>query len=201
MDIVEHQEVVRRRRFTVEEYHKMGEAGIFSEDDRVELIDGEVVEMTPIGWRHMWCVGMLNRLLSRWTLRGPDRSSFFVTVQDPIFLSGRGEPQPDLALLRNPPTGHLPRPEEIALIVEVADTSLAFDRNVKLVRYSEAGITETWLIDLTADRFEVHSEPASDGYRRTTRYTRGERVEAATLPNLSFDADEVLPPKEPDERS
>ena len=123
-----------------------------------------------------------------------------MTVQDPISLSRRGEPQPDLALLRNPPTGHLPRPEEIALVVEVADTSLAFDRNVKLARYSETGIPETWLIDLNADRFEVHSEPASDGYRRTTRHTRGERVESATLPKLAFDADEALPPKEPDER-
>jgi len=189
---------IKRHRFSVEEYHKMGEAGIFGEDDRVELIDGEVVEMTPIGWRHAWCVGMLNRLLSRWTLSGPDTSSFFVTVLDPISLSGRCEPQPDLALLRNPPTGHLPRPEEIALVVEVADTSIAFDRDVKLLRYAGAGIPEAWLADLNVDRFEGHSEPTPDGYRRTTRYARGERVESATLPGLAFDANEALPPKEPD---
>ncbi len=190
-------QAIKQHRFTVEEYHKMGEAGIFSEDDRVELIDGEVVEMTPIGWRHMWCVRRLIRLLAGFA----ETSSgvrYEVDAQNPIALGEHGEPQPDLVLLLDPPVGRLPGPGDVALVVEVADASLAFDRNVKLTRYSEAGIPEAWLIDLNADRFEVHSEPASDGYRRTARYGRGERVESATLPNLALDVDEALPPKEPE---
>ncbi len=175
----------------------MGEAGILGEDDRVELMDGEVVEMWPIGWRHMWYVRQLIRLLASFAeTSSGDR--YEVDAQNPIALGQHGEPQPDLVLLRDPPVGRLPGPGEATLVVEVADTSLAFNRNVKLARYSEAGIPETWLIDLTANRFEVHSGPATDGYRRTTRYTRGERVESATLPNLAFAADEALPPREPE---
>ena len=199
MDIVEQKEAVRKYRFTVEEFHKMGEAGIFSEDDRVELIDGEVLEMSPIGWRHIWCVRQLIRILVRFADERTARGEHYeADVQDPILLDGYGEPQPDLVLLKDSPIGRLPGPGEVALVVEVADTSLAFDRNVKLARYAEAGIPETWLADLIADRFEVHSEPGLDGYRKTMRYARGERVESATLPDLAFDTDEVLPPKAPE---
>ena len=185
------QQAVKRRRFTVEEYRKMGEAGIFHEDDRVELIDGEVVEMSPIGWRHMWCVNALTMLLARLA-----QGRYVVSVQNPLTISEHGEPQPDLVLIKDLPPGRLPTPEDVLLVVEVSDTTLAYDRNVKLARYAEAGIPEAWLTDLSEDRFEVHSEPGSDGYRKTARYSRGERVESATL-SLAFDADEVLPPKEP----
>lgn len=199
MDTVEQQQAVRKYRFTVEEYHKMGEAGIFHEDDRVELIDGEVLEMSPIGWRHIHCVRRLNRILVLFaherTLRG-DR--YEADVQDPILLDEYGEPQPDLVLLKDPPIGRLPGPNGVLLIVEVADTSLAYDRSVKLKRYAKAGIPEMWLADLNADRVEVHSEPGPEGYRQTVRFARGERVESATLPGLAFDADEVLPPREPE---
>jgi Uma2 family endonuclease len=186
---------IKRHRFTVEEYHKMGEAGIFGEDDRVELIDGEVVEMTPIGWRHMWCVRQLIRLLASFA----ETSSgvrYEVGAQNPIALGEYGEPQPDLVLLHNPPVGRLPGPAEVALVVEVADTSLGFDRDVKLPHYAEAGIAEAWLIDLNSETIEVHSGPGPGGYRKTTRYTRGERVESATVPDLAFDTDEALPPRE-----
>jgi Uma2 family endonuclease len=194
------QQSVRRHRFTVEEYQKMGEAGIIHEDDRVELIDGEVLEMSPISWRHAWCVRMLNRVLSAWTLQGRDENAnTFVSSQDPFALDDYGEPQPDLAILRDPPVGRLPGPEQLLLAVEVADTSLAFDSNVKLPRYAEVGIPETWLADLNADRFEVHAEPGPAGYRKTTRYARGERVESATLPDLAFDASEMLPPTDPEQ--
>jgi Uma2 family endonuclease len=192
-------QAIKRHRFTVEEFHKMGEAGIFSEDDRVELIDGEIVEMTPIGWRHIWCVRQLNRILVRFadgrTMSG---ERYEVAVQDPINLDKHGEPQPDLVLLHNPPVGRLPGPAEVALVVEVADTSLGFDRDVKLPRYSEAGIAEAWLVDLDFVTVEIHSDPGPGGYRKTTRYTRGDRVESATFTNLAFDADEALPPREPE---
>jgi Uma2 family endonuclease len=194
------QQTLRRHRFTVEEYRKMGEAGIFHEDDRVELIDGEILEMSPIGWRHVHCVRQLNRILSRFadrrTTKG-ERSE--VAVQDPFILGEHGEPQPDLVLLLSPPVGRLPGFEEVALAIEVADTSLSYDRAIKLPRYAQAGIPETWLVDLKADRIEVHSEPGPDGYRKTARYARGERVESATLPDLAFDTSEVLPPTDPEQ--
>ena len=193
MDIVEQQVAVRKYRFTVEEYHKIGEAGIFSEDDRVELIDGEVVKMTPIGWRHAWCVNTLNMLLAR-----PAQSRYVVSVQNPLIISEHGEPQPDLALLRNLPAGRLPAPGDVLLVVEVSDTTLTYDKNVKLSRYAEAGIAEAWLVDLNSETFEVHSGPGPGVYRRTTRFGRGDRVESATVPDLAFDADEALPPTEPE---
>ena len=175
----------------------MGEAGILGEDDRVELIDGEILEMTPIGWRHMWCVRQLIRLFAGFA----ETSSgvrYEVDAQNPITLGEHGEPQPDLVLLRDPPVGRLPGPGEVVLVVEVADTSLGFDRAIKLPRYAGAGIAEAWLVDLSSETIEVHSGPGPGGYRRTTRYTRGDRVEAATVPDLAFDTSEAMPPKEPD---
>jgi len=155
--------------------------------------------MSPIGWRHIHCVRQLNRLLSRFAdRRTANDERYEVAVQDPFTLGEYGEPQPDLVLLRNPPVGRLPGFEEVALAVEVADTSLTYDRETKLPRYAEAGIPEAWLADLNADRFEVHSEPGPDGYRKTVRFARSERVESAILPSLTFDAGEVLPPREPE---
>jgi Uma2 family endonuclease len=111
-------------------------------------------------------------------------------VQDPIFLNEYGEPQPDLVLLKDPPIGRLPGPGEVAFVVEVADTSLAYDRETKLPRHAEAGIPEAWSVELNADPFEVNSE----GYRKTVRFAR---VESVTLPDLALDADEAIPPREP----
>ena len=184
-------QAIKRHRFTVEEYHKMAEAGIFGEDDLVELIDGEVVKMAPIGWRHAWCVNTLNMLLARLA-----QSRYVVSVQNPLVISEHAEPQPDLVLLRTLPPGRLPAPEDVLLVVEVSDTTVAYDKSVKLPRYAEAGIAEVWLADLDSETVEVHSRPGPGGYRRTTRYTRGDRVESATHSGLVFDADEALPPKE-----
>ena len=181
----------------------MGEAGIFSEDDRVELIDGEVVEMAPIGGRHSECVYRLTQLFSRWVvLEAPVRygdteaGRLGVSVQNPLALSINGEPQLDLVLLRRGEgnTG-VPSVEEALLIVEVADTSLTYDRNTKLPLYAEAGIPEAWLVDLTADEIEVHSEPGPGGYGRVARFGREDRIVSATLPNLAFDVAKSLPPE------
>jgi Uma2 family endonuclease len=188
MDVVRH-------RFTVEEYRKMGEAGIFSEDDRVELIDGEVVEMAPIGDRHIESVMRLTRLISRWAFdtREPE---LFVSVQNPLAFDEHFEPEPDLVLVRRREgRAGVPIPEEALLVVEVAYTSLAYDRETKLPLYAEAGIPEVWLIDLTTDAIEVYSEPGPTGYERVTHISSGEQVVSATLPNLAFDALEALPPE------
>ena len=138
-------------------------------------------------------------MLSEWTLRDSNGvEPVFVGVQGPFALDDRGAPQPDLTVLREPPVGRLPEPEEVLLVVEVADTSPAYDRDVKLRRSADAGIPETRLADLNAERFEVRSEPTAEGYRKTSRYMRGHRVEPATLPSLAFDADEVPPSREPE---
>lgn len=192
---------VVRHRFTVDEYHKMGEAGVFGEDDRVELMDGEVVEMTPIGWRHARCVTRLNTLLTHFAIREAEHASgggYEVSPQNPIFLSEYGEPQPDLVLLaQEPPEGRLPGPEEIALVVEVADTSLAYDREQKLPLYAEAGIPEAWILDLSKNRIEVYSEPGlgGAGYGKVSRFFPGEELVSPTVPGLSFGVAEVLSPE------
>ena len=174
----------------------MGEAGIFSEDDRVELIDGEVVQMAPIGWRHALCVTRLTTHLSGFASeQGLLGRRYGVSVQNPIALRRHEEPQPDLALVEGPPSGRLPGPAEIALVVEVADTSLAYDRGRKLPLYAEAGIPEAWLVDLNADEIEAYSEPGPGGYGRVARIRRGERVVSVTLPGLAFYAAEALPPE------
>jgi Uma2 family endonuclease len=185
---------LERRRFTVAEYHRMAEAGILTEDDRVELIAGEIVEMSPIGSRHATVVKRGNRLFSRAV---GDRA--LVSVQDPVDLDPYDEPQPDLALLRPRPddyaAGH-PRPADILLVVEVADTSLAADRRLKLPLYARAGVVEAWLVDLEGDALEVHREPRSTGYALIRRYQRGERAAPQALPEVVVAIDDLLPPSD-----
>lgn len=181
---------VTRHRFTVEEFHMMGEAGIFHEDDRVELVEGEVVEMSPIGWRHMEAVTALNRVL--WELGVGGR--YDVSVQNPLVLAEYGEPQPDVALLRKErPRGRLPAPEDVLLVVEVAETSARYDREVKLPLYAHSGIPEAWLVDLGEEAVEVHSSPSPEGYRRISCFRRGEEVGSATVEGLAFGVAEILP--------
>ena len=179
---------ITRHRFTVEEYHKMAEAGVFSEDDRVELIEGEVVQMTPIGWRHARCVSNLNMLLARFA---GDR--YVVSVQNPITADEHDEPQPDLALLRELPTGRLPGPEEVVLVVEVSDTTLSYDQNIKLPLYARAGISEAWIVDLQGDLVEVHADPRPNGYARTSRYDREDgQLRSEALQDLALPVDQIL---------
>lgn len=180
---------ITRHRFTVEEYHKMAEAGVFSEDDRVELIDGEVVEMTPLGWRHARCVSSLNMLLAR--LAG-DR--YVLSVQNPITVDEHGEPQPDIALVRELPAERLPGPEEVVLVVEVSDAALPYDKNIKLPFYACVGFPEAWIVDLQSEVIEVHASPRPSGYARTSRYDRedGQLRSDETLPDLALPVGEIL---------
>lgn len=179
-----------RRRFTVDEYHRMAEAGILDEDDRVELLDGEIVEMTPIGPRHAGGVARLQHLFGA---RVGERA--IVWVQNPLVLDRHWEPQPDLVLLKAREdfyTGALPGPEDAWLVVEIAETSTERDRRVKMPAYARAGVPEVWLLDLTLDRLEVFGDPASEGYRDVRRLGRGERVAPAALPELELSVKEVL---------
>ena len=179
---------VARRRFTVEDYHRMAAAGILTEDDRVELIAGEIVEMSPMGPRHVDCLVVLNRLLNR--LVGDEA---LVSVQSSIRLANDGEPEPDIALLK--PRRYqesLPAAADVLLVIEVADTSLAYDRGVKLPLYAAARIPESWLFDLVGGAIERHSEPGSAGYRLIARAGRGESLTSTVLPAVTLSIDMIL---------
>lgn len=168
----------------------MAEFGILSEDDRVELIEGEIVRMSPIGSRHAACVGRLNRLLNR--LVGLDA---IVRVQDPIRLNGYSEPEPDVALVKPRSDFYSrehPGPGDVLLLIEVADTSVERDLEAKLPLYAQAGIPEAWLVNLPAETIEVHSRPDSGEYRETVRVKRGETLESRTIPGLEVAADDIL---------
>ena len=180
-----------RHRFVVEEYHRMAEAGILSEDDRVELIDGEIVEMTPIGARHVNCVNRLTLLLVEFSAR-----RYEVSVQNPLRLDEEREFEPDLALLRERPgetVFSVPAAGDALLVVEVAETSLERDRNVKLPRYARAGVPEVWIVDLGAERVELYARAGATGsYAVARTYGREETVRSETVPGLVLDVVEVL---------
>lgn len=179
-----------RHRFTAEEYRKMGEVGILHEDDRVELIGGEIVEMAAIGTRHLACVVALNHLLV-----ASSASRYFVSVQNPISLSSGDEPQPDLSLLKTRPRPDAeapPGPENILLLVEVSDTTLAYDRNVKLPLYARAGILEAWIVDLRGGAVEVHAAPERGRFTRLRKHLRGDELRSETVPDLALPVAEIL---------
>lgn len=175
---------VARRLFTVEEYHRMAEAGILGADERVELIDGEIVQMAPIGPRHAGCVINLNQLF---VTRLGGRA--IVSPQNPVVILPRSEPQPDLVLLR--PRGvsysrELPAAQDVVLAVEVADTTARFDRIVKARLYARAGIPEFWLC-LPADGVvEIYRGPTADGYADLTQHGPGQTVSPLAFPDVSF---------------
>jgi len=178
------------RRFTVEEYHKLAEVGILSEDDRVELIEGEIVVNSPIGSQHAACVNRLNRILSHKV-----RDQAIVSVQNPIHLSEHSEPQPDLALLRPHPDFYAdqhPGPPDVLLVIEVAETSQEYDKSVKLPLYARHGVPEVWLVDLARRRIEVHKKPQGERYMNVQEVKGGEAIAPEALPELEVSAEEIL---------
>lgn len=175
-------ELLTRRRFTVTEYERMAAAGVLTEDDRVELIDGEIVMMAPIGSRH---AGTVMLLTSLWTSRLGER--VIVSVQNPVELDGHSEPQPDIALLRPRADFYRnahPRPDDVLLLIEVADPSVEADRRVKIPLYARAGIRESGLVDLVADRLDTYRRPAAGSYQDVRLFGRGQTVSAQAFPDL-----------------
>lgn len=181
---------VLRRTFTVEEYHQMAQTGILCEDDWVELLEGEIVEMTPIGPRHAARVNRLSQLFF-----GQVEGRAIVSVQNPIRLSEYSEPQPDLALLRPHPDFYAqahPAPEDVLLVVEVAETSADVDREKKVPLYGQAGIGEAWLVDLAGECVEVYLKSSPYGYREVRRFWRGDHFSPQAFPHLDLAVDDVL---------
>lgn len=179
---------VTRRRFTVDDLAQMDEAGIFAEGERIELVEGEIVVMSPIGEDHARCVDELTWLLAR---RLPD--DVRVRVQGPVRLSKITEPLPDLAVIvEDRDTRARPWSAHTPLVIEVAMSSLRYDRRVKVPLYACHGHAEVWIVDVAAAAIERYAEPAKTAYRRVDRFERGDVVESLSLPGLSVSVDDVL---------
>lgn len=179
-----------RRLFTTSEYERMVQAGILGEDEHVELLAGEVREMSPIGSRHVACVNRLNTLL---TLHVHGQA--IVSIQNPIRLSDYSEPEPDISVLHARADYYadaLPTPDDILLIAEVADSSLEYDREEKLPRYAEAMIPEVWVIDLNHDTIERYVRPMHGRYAQVITYQRGEQFTTDMLSTLTIIVNGIL---------
>ena len=178
-------------RFDIETYHRLISDGILREDDRVELIEGRVVDMTPIGSRHSAVVNRLNNLLTRKV-----QGRAIVSVQNPVqLLQEQSEPEPDITLLKFREdfySSDLPKGEDVLLVIEVADTSLDYDREAKIPLYAQAKIQEIWLVNLLENCIEIYSSPSSSGYefRRTVR--EDQTVSPKDFSDISLTANQIL---------
>ena len=181
---------VQRRRFTVEEYYRMAEVGILRPTDRVELIEGEIVEMSPISFRHALCVAELNNRLTRAV---GDRAQIWPS--NPVRLFPDTEAQPDVVFIRGPLSRYTqhPWPTDVVFLVEVSDTSYRYDRTVKLPLYARAGVAEVWIVDLTHDVVEVFRQASPSGYVSTLRIERDGTLAPLAFPDVALAVAEILP--------
>lgn len=179
-----------RLRFSVADYHRMAETGILHEDDRLELIGGEIVQMNPVGRHHAACVKRLNRLVGR--RLGDDA---VLGVQDPLRLGDDTEPEPDLTVLRPREDFYeeaTPTATDVLLLIEVCDSSLAYDHAVKLPRYAQAGVAEVWLVDLDGQVIELYTKPTEAGFLDVRTFSRGMAVASLVVPHLVIPVNAVL---------
>ncbi len=176
------------RHLTVEDYHKMGEVGIFAPDERVELIEGVLHRMAPVGAVHSWILKRLNEELVM-----AFRGQYAIGIQDPIVLSDDSEPQPDASVVKlrrkgEPP--RTPRAEDVYLIVEVSDSTLAYDRTIKVPLYARAAIPEVWIIDSTASLIEQYLSPQNGTYQVINVWHPGDTI--PTPLGVGIEVDQVL---------
>lgn len=184
------QSPIRRHRFTTKAYFRMAEVGILADDVRFELLDGEIVEVSPPGYRH---AAVVSRLTALFVPAAARRA--IVRVQDPLLLSDFSAPQPDVAVVRYVEDFHErahPSAEDALLAVEVADSSLRIDVVRKARLYAAAGVREYWVVDLVHERILLHSEPGRQGYANVRSFARGEAVSAGALPGQQWTVDEIL---------
>jgi Uma2 family endonuclease len=178
---------------SVDEYERMGEAGIFRPDARLELLEGEIYEMSPTGSRHAACVDALALILTETA-----RRRFIVRTQSPIQLDDYSEPQPDVALLRWRDDFYSrahPQPADVMLVVEVADTTLESDRRYKLPLYAKAGIGEAWIVNLQDESIELYAEPSGGAYQVNAAFKRGEEAQSHTIADLRLNVAAVIGPE------
>lgn len=179
-----------RRQFTVTDYSRMRETGILTEDDRVELLDGEVYVMSPIGPLHVAIVNRLNKLLMQQV-----EDETIVSIQNPIQLDDYSEPQPDITILRAREDTYataLATAEDILLLIEVADTSITYDRDQKLPRYATADIQEVWIVDVENQIIEQYTQPVHSQYTFISKILFGNTVTSKTIPYIQISTDRVF---------
>ncbi len=180
-----------RKLFDVTEFYLMAEAGVFARHPRVELIEGEIIEMAPIGGLHIRAVMALTQIF---VLAAAGR--FGVSIQSPLRLDDHSEPEPDFVLLRLPVdrtrTNEPPRAADAALVVEVAHTSLQYDTRVKMPLYARYGIPESWLVDVDAASITVYRSPTHDGYEDIKTYQEAERIEPLALPGVLIQVADIV---------
>lgn len=179
-----------RYKLSIEDYHKLGEVGILNEDSRVELIEGELIEMAPIGATHLWVVNNLNTLLV--TAVGKRAT---VSVQNPVILPPNSEPQPDFSLIKRKvrgAAGQVPRPADTYLIVEVSDSTLKYDRGTKLQLYAKTGIREVWIVNVKGSCVEAYRQPSKTGYEVKLLFKPGQQMAPEALPEAVIDVAEIF---------
>lgn len=182
---------IARHSFTVDEYNRMGAAGILPDGVRTELIEGEIVEMAPIGSHHLSAVIALSEIFFR-TLT-PGRAT--VSVQGPLELSDRSEPEPDVLVLAHRADHyreHIPSTKDVYLLIEVSDSTIQWDRDVKLPLYAREGVPEVWIVDLTAESVQVCREPTASGYNKVSMASRGESLSPIAFPDLAVAVNDIL---------
>ena len=177
-------------RFTVDDYYRMADVGILEPDDRVELLDGQVVQMSPIGIEHAHVVDTLTDMLFA------VRQKAIIRVQNPVRLDRENEPEPDLSLLKRRHAGYAhghPGPSDVLLIIEVSDSSIIFDRETKLPLYARFNIPEVWLVDLQAERVEIHRSPSGGTYGDIRRISPPESASPEAFPDIHIDTARLFP--------
>lgn len=177
-------------KFTVQQYELMLEAGVFAESDRLELINGEIRVMSPIGRKHAVCVAKATKNFER---KLGDRT--IIWAQNPILLSNYFQPRPDLAILKLRDDFYaeaLPTPDDILLLIEVADSTIAYDRDVKSSLYAANGVPEMWLFDVNKRVVEGYSQPSASGYKRMQRYDKNDTLVMVAFPDIVFNWEEIF---------
>ena len=190
--------VTQAKRFSLDEYHKLTEIGFFHEDDRIELIRGEIIEMAAKGTAHEVCISKLLRELV--IILGEAAT---LRCQSPIVLPKNSEPEPDFAIVRNSPDDYLsahPNPDDVLLVIEISDSTLNYDRNIKLPLYAEAGISDFWIFNLFDNQLEAHSEPFQNSqgtfnYQNRRIVLPNQAISLPCFPDLSLDLSRGFPPK------
>lgn len=180
------------KRFTIEEYEQLIDAGFLQEDERLELIEGEIVEMAPINLPHAVCVMRVHTLFYELTR---ENRKGCVWVQNPLWIPIRSRPEPDVVLLRwrdDLYASKRPETEDVILLVEVSDSTLQADRKVKMPLYARAGVREAWIVNLIDEVIEVHSDPANGRYSRTTQVGRGESLTLPDPVRSTIDVEAIL---------
>lgn len=185
---------IELRLWTVEEYHRMAEAGIFDQDERVELLQGKIIWMSAIGTAHRSAVGRTNKYLQKHL---GDNNKAWISIQDPIKLDDYSEPEPDIAVVRIDPldyADHHPTPDEVYLVIEVADTTFKKDCEIKGKAYAAAGIIDYWVLDVINRQLHVFRDITENGYKSEVILKENDNISPFNFPDLSINILEILPP-------